>query len=269
MKEQIFYPIHSKYVSSYAQLSQPQFQWAVQFMQRLDLKGLPRIADWGCRDGRVSMELAMRHPGSHVIGIDSAIQLLEEANESLARHVIPNLEFRFCELTEVDLHNSFDLIFSCNCLHWVNDRPRLLEAMRRSLKPQGRIALSFFAAHSLECFDTCFQEAVKLEKWKPYFTDFHHEDEIQPHEFAQILLEAGFWLKRMEFVPVHDIFTTPIDFGEWLASWSPHLCNLPVELHAVFLADVTQCHLKRHPLDQRGHLHRYDYLFEVEAWKRA
>lgn len=267
-EEQSLYPIHSRYLSTYVQRSQTQFHWAVGFLQRLDLKGLARIVDWGCRDGRVSMEIARRYPGSHVIGIDSAIQLLEEANEHLARHVIPNLEFRFSDLTAIDLHNGVDAIFSSGCLNWVYDQPRLLEAMRRSLKPRGRIALSFFAEHGFERFDVCLREVVEYEKWKPYFTDFHSAyQELQPHAFAMMLKEAGFWLQRMEFVPVHDVYTTPIDFAEWLTSWIPHLRALPEELHEVFLADVTQRHIARHPLDERGHLHRNDYLLEIEAWK--
>jgi trans-aconitate 2-methyltransferase len=262
------YPIHSKYVPLYQERSQPQFRWSVAFLQRLDFKGVARIVNWGCRDGQVSMEIARHYPSAHVIGVDSAIQLMEAANETLAKRVIPNLEFRFWDLLSMDFHGAVDAIFSSDYLHWIDDKQALLQAMGRSLKPGGRLALSFLAAPGHVRFDTLLADVMQLEKWRPYFIDYCCPIRaVTAAHFAALLEESGLQLKRMEYVPIHDIFETPLDFAEWLTCCTPQLRALPEELHEAFLSDVTQQHLERFPLDKRGHLHRYDTLLEVEAYR--
>ncbi len=249
----------------YRERSQPQLNWAISLMQQLDWKGLSCLVDLGCREGRATREMARRYPESHVIGCDSAIQLLEEANENLAKEPLPNLEYRFVDLLSLDLQEGVDAIFSSSYLNWIDDKSRLLQAMRKSLKSSGKIALSFFAHPR---FDSCIRDVTSYAKWQPYFEEIqssHHE--VQPHRFAEMLKEAGFGLKRLELVTTHDVFTTPIDFVEWLTTVTPQLQQLPEDLHEVFLADVTERHLQQFPLDERGHLHVYDDLLEVEAWK--
>ena len=86
-----------KYISKYTERALPQHHWAARLIDKHDVDGASSIIDLGCRDGFAAMELARRYPKSHVIGYDNCIQLLESANENLAKQPIQNLEFSYME----------------------------------------------------------------------------------------------------------------------------------------------------------------------------
>lgn len=259
-----YYPIHPAYLPSYSERAIPQSHWAFNFIHKLDLKGLGRLVDVGCRDGLTTMELARRYPGAHVIGIDSSIAFLEMANENLAKHRIPNLEFRLMDPLHMDFQGKVDAIVSFSFLHWVSEKLTLLKAMRQSLKPGGKGYLSFFANHQRERFDKCLTVVMAYEKWQPYFSKIQPTcEELKGYEFANLAHEAGFVLDRLEFIEIHDIFKSKEKFIEWLTTWVTPLKYVPEELHALFLSDIVESYLEIHPPDAAGFIHRKDYMLEA------
>lgn len=260
----LYFQLHPKYISNYSKRAIPQLHWALNYIHKLDLKGLARLVDVGCRDGLTTMELARRYPGAHVIGIDSSIPFLETANENLAKHAVPNLEFRLMDPLHMDFHGKVDAIISFSFFHWVADKLTLLQTMRRSLKRGGKAYFSFFADHRRERFDSCLKVVEQYEKWHPYFCGIHLGfKEIQSYEFANLAHEAGFVLDKLEFVEVHDIFKSRDKFREWLTTWVAHLKYLPDELHDPFLSDVVENYLEGHPMDAAGMIHRKDFMCEA------
>jgi juvenile hormone acid methyltransferase len=260
--------IQPRYLDDYTKYAKPQFQWALEFLNRIDLKRLAKVVNLGCRDGAIALKIAQKNPGTHVIGLDSSITFLELANEMLAKNPTPNLEFRLMSPTHMDFHGTLDAIISFSLFHWISDKLAALEAIYRSLRPGGKVFLNFFADHLKPRFDQCIDTIAKHAKWSPYFVDTPILIEtIQMPEFATMVHNAGFIIERLEFVEVHDVFQSKEELMEWLPTWVLCVQALPEEEQNIFLSEVVDKYLETHPADSKGRIHRIDYLLELDATK--
>lgn len=262
------YAILPKYISKYSERAQPQHQWALSLVDKQHYEGMSKILDLGCRDGVASLELAKKYPGTHIIGLDNSIQMLEIANESLARLSIQNLEFSYLDSMAYFAPETFDAIYSSSYFHWIADKLKLLKTLKRSLKPGGKVSLSFFADHQKKRFDECISAVASDAKWSIYFEEFRPAiKEVKAFQFAAQVFKSGLLLQRLEFVEVHDIFESKLQMIDWLTTWCLHLKYLPEELHYLFLSEAIDQHLLTFPPDSKGRIHRIDYLLETDLIK--
>jgi trans-aconitate 2-methyltransferase len=257
-----------KYISKYSERALPQHNWAIKTMEKDNFVGMSKILDLGCRDGFTSMELAKRNLGAHIIGLDNSIQLLELANENLARQPIQNLEFSFLDAMAFYTPESFDAVFSSSYMHWVQDKLNLLRAINKVLKPGGKVFFLFFADHQKKRFDNCVSAVANREQWSKYFKNYRPAiKEITAYQFAGYVNKSGLILEKLEFIEIHDIFISKLQFMDWMTTWCDYLKYLPEELHYVFLSEVTDKHLETHPPDSKGQIHRFDTMLEVNLTK--
>ena len=63
----------------YAKHSQNQYEWALELIPKLKLKGNEVLLDIGCGDGKVSATLASYLPNGRVVGIDSSEEMVSQA----------------------------------------------------------------------------------------------------------------------------------------------------------------------------------------------
>ncbi len=68
---------------TYDAVSDPQFSWGMEVLERLELRGDELALDAGCGSGRVSAELAKRLPGGHLIAVDGSEAMIAKARERL------------------------------------------------------------------------------------------------------------------------------------------------------------------------------------------
>ena len=93
------------------------------------------VLDAGCGFGRVAIELAAR--GVDVVGVDLDGDLLERA-----RRRAPALEWHLCDLADLDLDRTFDLVVQAgNVIGFVapERRAAAIEACARHVSPGGRL----------------------------------------------------------------------------------------------------------------------------------
>jgi len=257
-----------KYIPKYSERALPQHKWALSMIEKHDFNGLSHIIDLGCRDGFTSMELAKRYPGAHVIGLDNSIQLLESANENLAKHPLQNLEFSFMDVLKNDTPYSSDAIFSSAYMHWIQDKLKILKEIKQALRPGGKAFFSFFADHQRKRFDSCVSSITQQDRWKNYFVNYRPAiKEIKAHQFAASVYKSGLVLQRLEFVEIHDVFISKLQFMDWFTTWCDHLKYLPEEFHYVFLSEIADKHLEIYPPDSKGQIHRFDYMLEADLLK--
>jgi ubiquinone/menaquinone biosynthesis C-methylase UbiE len=117
-------------------------------LSRLNLKPRTRILDVGCGTGALLSELARREPSAELVGIDPAPQML-----AIARGRVPPavslLEGWAEKLPCQD--ESFDLVVSCNMLHYVREPAAALREMARVLRPGGHLAITDWCDDYLAC----------------------------------------------------------------------------------------------------------------------
>jgi len=120
---------------TYDEVSDPQFEWGMEVLERLELRGDETVVDAGCGSGRVTEQLLERLPDGRVIAVDGSEAMVERAKERLGERV----EYLVSDLVELTLPEPVDMVFSTATFHWIGDHDRLFRQIRRVLRPGGRL----------------------------------------------------------------------------------------------------------------------------------
>lgn len=120
---------------TYDAVSDPQFEWGMEVLERLELRGDEVVIDAGCGSGRVTAELVERLPNGRVIAVDGSEAMIVKAKERLGDRA----DYLVSDLVELQLDEPVDLVFSTATLHWIQDHDRLFRQLRGALKPGGRL----------------------------------------------------------------------------------------------------------------------------------
>lgn len=97
------------------------------------------ILDAGCGSGVFSFELAKRHPGAEVIGIELEPDLVDRANEIARRAGLTNCRFEQGDVTNLDFDGKFDLVVSVDNFEHVEDDVTAMRTLWRALRPGGTL----------------------------------------------------------------------------------------------------------------------------------
>jgi len=120
---------------TYDAVSDPQFEWGMEVLERLELRGDEVAVDAGCGSGRVTAELLERLPDGSVIAVDGSEAMVTKAKERLGDRA----GYLVSDLTELELPEPVDLVFSTATFHWIGDHDLLFRRLRAVLKPGGRL----------------------------------------------------------------------------------------------------------------------------------
>jgi trans-aconitate 2-methyltransferase len=120
---------------TYDAVSDPQFEWGMEVLELLQLRGDEVALDAGCGSGRVTAELAKCLPGGRVIAVDGSEAMVAKARERLGA----SADYLVSDLVELELDEPVDLVFSTATFHWIGDHDRLFGRLCAALKPGGRL----------------------------------------------------------------------------------------------------------------------------------
>jgi len=127
-----------------------------------------KILDSGCGFGGMDIALAKRIPGCEIIGIDLSDTLLEYANSSVSDTNFKNrLKFKKGDVQKIPFEdNTFDVVFSVNMVHWVDDPIVMLNEIKRVLKPNGYLFIKDLRRSWLGIFESEIKSAFSLNEAK-------------------------------------------------------------------------------------------------------
>jgi trans-aconitate 2-methyltransferase len=205
---------------TYDAVSDPQFNWGMEVLGRLRLRGDEAALDAGCGSGRVTAELAKRLPGGRLIAVDGSEAMVAKARERLGDRA----GYLVSDLTELELDEPVDLVFSTATFHWILDHDLLFRRLRAALRPGGRLVAQCggegnVAEHA---------EAIATVAARPEFAE-HLEQMTGLWNFASAeetesrLAHAGFadarcWLEPKPVRPPDPLaFTSTVTLGPLLA----------------------------------------------------
>ncbi|WP_367606003.1 malonyl-ACP O-methyltransferase BioC [Legionella sp. W05-934-2] len=163
-------------------------------IERLDYLTITptRILDLGCGVGQFSQALKKRYPKAHIVGIDLSYQMLNVAKLkqswrskwSLVGGDIATLPFA---------NESFDLVFSNQAVHWVENVNALFSELHRIMAVNGCLMFSTLGPDTFKELSTVFKA----------IDDYEHVNIFQDmHDIGDSLLQAQ-WLDPvmdMEFI---------------------------------------------------------------------
>jgi trans-aconitate 2-methyltransferase len=231
---------------TYDQISEPQYQWGLEVLDRLEPLADEAIIDAGCGSGRVTERLLERLPEGRIVGVDGSAEMIKVADEKFTGDdrvtlMVADLLDLTPELLEANgAPTAVDALFSTATFHWITDHDKLFSRIHSVLRPGGRLVAQCggegnVAEHA---------RAIASVATEPQFIE-HFEgmammwNFANPGETEARLRRAGFeevscWLEDKPVRPENPYdFTTTVTMG-------PHLTKLPEELRRPFAAAVLE-----------------------------
>jgi len=221
---------------SYHRVSVPHEEWARSVLDRLPLQGDETVLDAGCGSGRVTGLLIERLLRGRVVAVDGSPSMVEKVRETLR----PGDEALVSDLTELELDQQVDAVFSSAVFHWVLDHDLLFRRLRAALRPGGAIAAQCGGAGNIERLRAISGEVAAGDPFAPYFEDFDEPWNYAGTEETEARLEAaGFdqvrcWLQPWTIEPPE-----PAEFLRTVCL-GPHMDRLPEDLRAPFVEKVLE-----------------------------
>lgn len=222
--------------ASYHRVSDPQFGWALEQLERLPLAGDEVVLDAGCGSGRVTAELLARVPRGRVYGVDVAPAMVEHARAQLGGRATILCQ----DLVELQLPEPVDAVFSNATFHWIRDHDALFAALRRALKPAGRLVAQCGGRGNIQAFRRLADEVAGQAPFAPHFTGWEGPwNYARPEETEERLRRAGFVEVACWTEPKR---VTPRDARAFIRTVCliRHLDRLPEELRDAFVDRVLQ-----------------------------
>lgn len=205
---------------TYDRVSDPQFSWGMEVLERLELRGDEVVVDAGCGSGRVSAELKRRLPDGRLIAVDGSSAMVEKAHERLGDDV----EYLVADLVELQLPEPVDLVFSTATFHWILDHDQLFRVLYRALKPGGRIVAQCGGGPNLNWIRSRADELMKATRFAPFFKAWKSPWLYAPPE------ETAMRLKAAGFVAVEtwlESTPTPFDNEQAYRAFTAHVVMRP------------------------------------------
>jgi trans-aconitate 2-methyltransferase len=254
----------------YARHSSAQAQWARELLEKLDLGGGEAVLDIGCGDGKVTAALAARVPRGSVLGIDSSPDMVAIARRKFPQEKHPNLSFGLMNALELEFEERFDLVFSNATLHWVRDHARVLEGVRRALKPSGRLLFQMGGRGNAGEILEVLGQLGRRPPWAAYLRDFPCPFGFYgPEEYGAWLEAAGLEARRLELLAKEMRQRGRVGLAGWIrTTWLPYTERLPAGMREAFISEVVERYLASHPMGPGGMVRVRMVRLEVEAVRR-
>jgi trans-aconitate 2-methyltransferase len=221
---------------TYDAVSDPQFEWGMEVLERLVLRGDEVAVDAGCGSGRVTAELAKRLPGGRVIAVDGSAAMVEKAKERLG----DGAEYLVSDLVELELPEPVDLVFSTATLHWIHDHDRLFRQLRAVLKPGGRLVAQCGGSGNVATHTQAIVAVASNPEYGRHLAgakapwNFATPEETEPRLAAAGFAEARCWLQPKPVQP-----SRPLEFVSTV-TLGPILDQLPEEKRRPFAEAVVE-----------------------------
>lgn len=220
--------------ATYDRISDPQFGWALEQLERLPLRGDEVVLDAGCGSGRVTAELVRRVPRGRVYGVDVAPSMVAHARAALGDGATILCQ----DLIELELPEPVDAVFSNATFHWIPDHDALFAALLATMKPGARLVAQCGGRGNIDSFRAAADEVAAEPQFAPYFETWQRPwNYASAEQTAERLKRAGFidietWLQPKQVEPPRAFVRT--------VCLVRHLDPLPESLRDTFVDRVLE-----------------------------
>jgi trans-aconitate 2-methyltransferase len=221
---------------TYDRVSDPQFHWGLEVLQRLELAGEEYVIDAGCGSGRVTAELLKKLPRGRALCVDASSAMIDKAREALG----DGASYLVSDLAELEVDEPVDLVFSTATFHWIPDHDALFSRLHAALRSGGRVVAQCGGEGNVAKHARAIVAVASREEFAPHFEGMNVLwNFASPGETEERLRRAGFedvscWLENKPVEPEDPYaFTTTVTMG-------PHLSRLPEDLRRPFAEAVLE-----------------------------
>lgn len=158
----------------------------------IELEQVNSVLDIGCGPGNSTEELARRWNNAKIIGIDSSLNMIEQAKVRL-----PSIRFELIDANE-DLSNlgKFDLVFSNAAIQWMPNHRELITKFYELLNNNGVLAIQLPEVSSM-AIQRAVEETAMNVKWSHRFnksSEFNYDKMDYYYSIcAELSKEINLW----------------------------------------------------------------------------
>lgn len=236
--------------TAYHSVSDPQFRWGLQVLERVSLRGDETVLDAGCGTGRLTAELAKRLPAGRVLACDLSENMVRGAQAYLAPQFGSRVEVFQADMAALSLNSAVDGVFSTAAFHWVHDHEALFGSLFRALKPRGWLIAQCGGGANLARLYGRVRELQRTEPFAPFFLDWKTATYFaNPPDTTRRLRDAGFSDAEAYISLAPTTFPEGAAFRTFIATVCvhKHLKLLPEDLHDSFLSRLVEAAAKDDP----------------------
>jgi trans-aconitate 2-methyltransferase len=219
---------------TYDKVSDPQFNWGIEVLERLELGGDEDVIDAGCGSGRVTEKLVERIPDGTMLAVDGSEAMIAKARERLG----DDASYLHANLAELELAEPVDLVFSTATFHWILDHDLLFARVRAALRSGGRLVAQCGGEGNVAQHAVAIATAASDPDYAQHFGAANSLWNFAGAEETEARLRgAGFsdvrcWLEPKPLQPADPLaFTSTVTLG-------PLLAQLPEEKRRPFAEAV-------------------------------
>jgi trans-aconitate 2-methyltransferase len=216
------------------------------------------VADLGCGPGTLTVGLAQRWPGAHVVGVDSSAEMIAAAPADPPAGV----EFVHADLRDWAPERPVDVLVSNATLQWVPGHLELLPRLAGHVAGGGWFAFQL-PGNFAEPAHVLLRELAAGDRW-PALHDLERPSAHEPATYLDALLELGFetdvWeTTYVQLLPGDDAVL------EWMSGTGlrPYLAALDDAERDVFVAEYRDLLRAAYPPGRHGTVLPYRRIFAV------
>ncbi len=232
----------------YDRIGTPMRGWSKQVIDDLELTGNETVLDAGCGSGSVTFDLLERLPRGRVYALDYSPEMIEQIDRKIAETGETRVTAQRADLTDFELPEQVDVVFSNAVLHWIQDDDGLFSCLLRATKPGGRLRAQCGGGDIYAKLGQAWRAAMARAPFNEHLGAYRDGKKYRSAEEAAESLERVGWSDIRTWV-----FDAPVPFDNvddaalYLRTiiLRDHVANLPEDLHDPYVRAVIAEYIDR------------------------
>ena len=159
---------------TYDRISDAQESWGQEIIEYRKWKGNEIVLDAGCGSGRTTKILSIKVPQGKVIAVDSDSSMINLAKQNLSK--FSNIEFIKMDISEIELEDKVDVVFSNATLHWILNHKKVFERLWQILNFEGQLLIQCGGHRDLAKTLSILNKVSESKEFNNYFCNNKGED---------------------------------------------------------------------------------------------
>ena len=224
----------------YDRIGTPMRRWAQAVIDDLHLKGDETVLDAGCGSGSVTFDLLERLPRGRIYAVDSSPDMISKMTQAIQERGIANVFPIRADLTDFELPEQVDVVFSNAVLHWIPDDDALFGCLFRATKPGGRFRAQCGGGANIAQLMAVTQAVEECEPYSVYLGMAEFRKYRTAEEATAAMQRAGWTDVRANLFDSPVRFENNDDAALYLRTiiLQRHVAALPSEHQQPFLEAV-------------------------------
>jgi trans-aconitate 2-methyltransferase len=248
----------------YERIGTPMRRWAQAVIDDLHLRGDETVLDAGCGSGSVTFDLLERLPRGRIYAVDSSPDMISKITHAIEERGESRVNPILASLTDFELPEQVDVVFSNAVLHWIPDDDALFGCLIRATKPGGRFRAQCGGGANIARLMAATQAVEEREPYSRHLGVEEFRKYRTAEEGTEAMQRAGWVDARAELFDSPVRFDNNDDAALYLRTiiLQRHVAALPAEHQQPFLEAVIAETIRRY-----GEPFTADYV-RLDLWAR-